>query len=54
MVGLEEASAGGPDDGFYCGAEAEAVAGGAGAPAYGAFGEVQAAGDRVHRETGRE
>jgi hypothetical protein len=52
--GLEEAAAGGPDDGFYGGTEAETVTGGAGAPAYGAFGQIEAAGDGVHRETRRE
>lgn len=51
---LEEAAAGGPDDGFYGGAEAETVTGGASAPAYGAFGQVETTGNGVHRETGRE
>jgi hypothetical protein len=54
LPGLQEAAAGGPDDGFYGGTEAETVTGGAGAPAYGAFGQVEAARDGVHRETGRE
>lgn len=44
----------GPDDGFYGGAEAEAVAGGSGSAADGSLGEVEAARYRIDREAGRE